>query len=86
MGIGVLFVALGASAFFYFFGIIGNSPYEGGTMLGGLFWIFLGIAILRLTIPAFIPLKTKTLPNLRTCPYCGAIVVEDASICKKCKH
>jgi hypothetical protein len=85
VGIGILFVLLGVYALFHFFTVkhvIELSFAE--TSLGALFWIFLGIVVLRLTIPAFIPLKKNNLPGTRACPYCGAIVDEDANLCKKC--
>jgi hypothetical protein len=52
----------------------------------GILCFVFAIAVLRIAVPAFIPLKKNNLPLVRTCPYCGAIVNEDAIACEKCKQ
>jgi Na+/proline symporter len=90
VGIGILFVVLGISSVVYFFTvkqIMGHSTsIYGNYFVAGLVCFFFAIVVLRLTIPAFIPLKKNNLPTVRTCQYCGAIVDEDALSCKKCKQ
>lgn len=90
VGIGVLFVVLGISSIVYFFTVkqvMGHSTsIYGNYFVAGLFCFAFAIAVLRLTIPAFIPLKKKNLPTVRTCPYCGAIITEEALFCEKCKQ
>lgn len=90
VGIGVLFVALGICSIVYFFTvkhIMGHSTsIYGNYFVAGLFCFFFAFVILRLTIPAFIPLKKNNFVTIRTCPYCGAIVDEDAVVCEKCKQ
>ena len=90
VGIGVLFVALGICSMVYFFtvkNVMGHSTsIYGNYFFAGLVCFFFAIAVLRLTIPAFIPLKKNYLSSTRTCPYCGAIIDEDALSCKKCKQ
>jgi hypothetical protein len=90
VGIGVLFVVLGISSIAYFFTVkqvMGHSTsIYGNYFVAGIICFVFAIAILKITVPAFIPLKKKNLRNVRTCPYCGAIVDEDASFCKKCNQ
>lgn len=78
VGIGVLFVALGICSMVYFFTvkqIMGNSSsIYGNYFVAGLVCFFFAFVVLRLTVPAFIPLKKNYLPSTRTCPYCGAII------------
>ncbi len=81
-GMGIFFVALGIILFVYFFTV----KQIGENFLAGIVSIFFGVGVLKLTIPVFIPPKKKTLPIIRTCPYCGAIAHEDASLCKKCNQ
>ncbi len=88
-GIGVLVGVLGISSMVYFFTVKqvmghSNSIY-GNYFVAGLICIVFAIAVLRITIPAFLPLKKTNLPTNRTCQYCGAIVDEDDLSCKKCK-
>ena len=90
VGIGVLFVALGICSMVYFFTVkpvMGHSTsIYGNYFFAGLICFFFAFVVLRITIPAFIPLKKNYLPSTRTCPYCGAIIDEDALSCKKCKQ
>jgi hypothetical protein len=90
VGFGVLLLVLGIYAMIHFFTVkqaIGNSTsFDGEAFIGSLVFFFFAIAVLRLTIPAFIPLKKNNLPAIRTCQYCGAIVTENALFCKKCNQ
>ena len=90
VGIGVLFVVLGTGSIVYFFTvkqIMGHSTsIYGNYFVAGLICFFFAFIVLRLTIPAFIPLKKNYLSSTRTCPYCGAIIDEAALSCNKCKH
>ena len=89
-GFGVLLLALGIHSMVHFFTVkptVGNSTsFDGEAFIAGLVFFFFALAIFRLTIPAFIPLKKNNLPSIRTCSYCGAIVDEDALSCKKCNQ
>jgi hypothetical protein len=90
VGIGVLFVALGIFSIVYFFTVkpvMGQSTsIYGNYFVAGIVCFFFAFAVLRLTIPAFIPLKKNNFVSIRTCPYCGAIIDEDDLSCKKCKQ
>jgi hypothetical protein len=90
VGFGVLLLVLGIYSMVHFFSVkqtIGNSAFfDGEAFIGGLVFFFFAFVIFRLTIPAFIPLKKNNLPSIKTCPYCGAIVDENASLCKKCNQ
>ena len=89
VGIGILFLALGIYSIVYFLTVkqtMGHSTsIYGNYFVAGLACFFFAIAVLRVTVPAFIPLKKNYLFSTRTCPYCGAIIEEDALDCKKCK-
>ena len=90
VGIGVLLVVLGISSIVYFFTVkqhIGHSAsLYGNYFVAGLVCFFCAFVLLRLTIPAFIPLKKNNFASTRTCPYCGAILDDDATNCEKCKQ
>jgi hypothetical protein len=88
VGIGVLFVVIGISSIVYFFAVKHvmehSSSIYGNYFFAGILCFVFAIAVLKITVPAFIPLKKNNLPIVRTCPYCGAIVDEDATFCQKC--
>lgn len=63
-----------------------STDIYGNYFVAGRFFIAFGRVILRITVPAFIPLEKNNLSNSRTCPYCGAIVTEDALFCEKCNQ
>ena len=63
-----------------------SNDIYGNYFVAGLFFLAFGGVILRITVPAFIPLKKNNLSSIRTCPYCGSIVDEDALFCEKCKQ
>jgi hypothetical protein len=90
VGIGVLFVVLGLSSIVYFFTVrqvmVHSTSIYGNYFVAGLVCFAIAIVFLRVTVPAFIPLKKNNLTILRTCPCCGAIVDEDALFCKKCNQ
>ena len=90
VGIGVLFVVLVISSIVYFFTVkhvMGHSSsIYGNYFFAGILCFVFAIAVLRIAVPAFIPLKKKNLPTVRTCSYCGAIVDENDLFCKKCKQ
>ncbi len=46
--------------------------------------IFIGIGALKMSVPAFIPIKQQNTLPVRSCPYCGAVVEENATYCDKC--
>ena len=89
-GIGVLFVVLGISSIVYFFTVkqvMGHSTsIYGNYFVAGILCLVFAVAILRITVPAFIPLKKNNFVTIRTCPYCGAIVDDADLSCKKCKQ
>lgn len=90
VGIGVLFMMLGVSSMIYFFAakqVMGHSTsIYGNYFVAALICLVFSIAVLRISIPAFIPFKKNNLPTSRICPYCEAIVDEDRSFCKKCNQ
>jgi ribosomal protein L40E len=52
---------------------------------GGVIGIGVGGMILWKSVPAFTPIKQQ-IPAEQSCPYCGAIVGMDATVCEKCKQ
>jgi uncharacterized membrane protein HdeD (DUF308 family) len=89
-GIGAFLVGLGICSMMYFFTVkqvMGHSTsIYGNYFVAGLISIAFGIAVLRITFPAFIPIKQQTSTSIRICPYCGALVSEDANFCEKCNR
>jgi ribosomal protein L40E len=89
-GIGAFLVALGICSIVYFFTVkqvMGHSAsIYGNYFVAGLVCIAFGAAVLRITFPAFIPIEQQTSTAIRICPYCGAIVSEEASFCQKCNR
>jgi hypothetical protein len=79
--IAVLFVGLGVYSLFYFFTIVPRHSYY---LFGGLGCIAVGCGMIRITYPIFVPLK-KGFASVGSCPYCGAILKEEATVCEKCK-
>jgi hypothetical protein len=51
---------------------------------GGVIGLGVGGTILWKSVPAFIPIKQQ-IATEQSCPYCGAIVKEDTTVCEKCK-
>lgn len=80
--IAVIFVGLGVYSVYYFFTIKNvRSTY----LFGGLGIVAFGCVLIRAIYPIFVPLK-KGVVSVGSCPYCGAIIEEDAIICEKCKQ
>jgi hypothetical protein len=81
--LGITFIILGIVAMGFFI------VKFGFTSLGWLFpviaFLALGSYVLWQSIPAFIPIKKQKSDSI-ICPYCGAILKEDASVCEKCKQ
>ena len=87
-GFSVLVVALGIASIVYYFTNVYNvsnshSVFGSRYLLADVLCIFGGSRLLWHIIPAFIPLKKRFLHSSRTCPYCGEVVDEDATCCKK---
>jgi hypothetical protein len=55
-------------------------------LLGGVVCIFVGSMFIAKSIPVFIPIKQQPCVAMHCCPYCGAIVDEDAVVCQKGKQ
>jgi len=53
-------------------------------LIAGVGCVFLGVVLLLMTVPAFIPLKHRIWLAPEVCPRCGALVEEDAAVCTKC--
>ena len=90
VAVSLFFVVLGICSIVYFFTMVYNGPdsnsvFGGRYLLAGGLCIVLGIRMLWITIPAFIPIKHNSLPAVSTCPYCGAIIEADSTQCKKCQ-
>ena len=80
--IAVLLVGLGVYSIYYFFTVAhGHSNY----LFGGLGITVFGCVLIRITYPIFVPLK-KGFASVRSCPHCGAILKEEATVCEKCKQ
>jgi hypothetical protein len=80
--IAVLLVGLGVYSIYYFFTTAhGRSTY----LFGGLGVTVFGCLLIRVTYPIFVPLK-KGFASVGSCPYCGAILKEDDTVCEKCKQ
>ncbi len=83
--IGIFLVAANVYLIYYYF-VLGRYPLSHAGLVGNIGLIFFGIIIMIRTYPIFIPLKKNSIfQSAKTCPHCGAIVEEDATICKKCK-
>ena len=83
--VGILITAFGFYAMYCF--VTDVFPYRYANYgVSGIFFIVLGIVTVRFTYPIFTPPKQKNSESIRTCPYCGAIVKENATSCEKCKQ
>lgn len=80
VAVGIFFIVLGI------YSIANYSVFDVRYVIAGGGCIVIGIGALRLSVPAFIPIKQNSLPTVRTCPYCGATTETDATYCKKCKR
>jgi hypothetical protein len=81
--VGVIIIILGLTSIVHY-SIATN--INGRYLFAGFGCILVGSLFLLKSVPAFIPLKTKTQPSVRTCPNCGSIVEEDTLVCQKCKR
>jgi ribosomal protein L40E len=80
--IAVLLVGLGVYSVYYFFTF---AHERSNYLFGGLGIPVFGYVLIRATYPIFVPLK-KELASIASCPYCGAVLKEDATVCEKCKQ
>jgi ribosomal protein L40E len=91
MAVGIFFIVLGIYSIVIYFSAVYNVPDSHSAfgvryVVAGGACIAIGIGALRMSVPAFIPIKQNSLPTIRTCPYCGAVTETDATYCKKCKR
>jgi hypothetical protein len=87
--VGTVIIILGIASIINYSIYLYNVPasrFSNVYFLGGVFCIFVGSMFLAKSIPAFIPIKQQTSFAMHCCQYCGAIVNEDAVVCKKCKQ
>jgi len=87
--VGIVIIFLGIASIVNYSIYFYNVPASRSSivyLLGGVVCIFVGLIFLAKSIPAFIPIKQQTCVAMHCCPYCGAIVDEDAVVCKKCKQ
>jgi divalent metal cation (Fe/Co/Zn/Cd) transporter len=84
--IGIFLVALGIyGAYTAVIEILAGYPSK--LILASIGIIILGSLMTRLTYQMFIPLKKKNNYNaIRVCPFCGALVEKNATVCEKCKR
>jgi hypothetical protein len=80
--VGILILALGASMLYQF--ITRGLSFEYIIPAVGI--AIIGLILMITSSPIFIPLKKKPSQQSVACPYCGALVEEDAEVCVKCKH
>jgi hypothetical protein len=84
--VGILILALGISLLYRVVteelpsGYVSELPYAAVGFTG------LGLIIMIMSFPIFIPLKKNPFRRSVACPFCGALVEEDAEVCEKCKH
>jgi hypothetical protein len=52
----------------------------------GVVSLVAGAFVIHYTYRIFIPLKDNLFTSVRACPYCGAILKEDTTVCEKCKR
>ncbi|MGE5554989.1 MAG: zinc ribbon domain-containing protein [Methanocella sp.] len=52
-------------------------------VIGG---IFFGLLLIYQSYPIFIPLEQDSYTETVICSHCGALVEEDAEVCKKCNQ
>ena len=89
VAVGVFFIFLGIYSIVYYFTAVYNVPDSHSVfgvryLVAGGACIAIGIGALRLSIPAFIPIKQQHTLTAISCPYCGAVVEENAPHCDKC--
>ncbi len=88
--IGFSLIAIGAYAIYLFFAVTpvmthAEDEFYGNYGIIGIFLIGSGLLFLSQCYPILIPLK-KNSQNDGTCPYCGAIIEENAAVCSKCNR
>lgn len=91
IAVGIFFIVLGIYSIVYYFTAVYNVPDSHSVFgvkyaVAGGVCILIGISAFRISVPAFIPIKQSSLPSVRTCPYCGAVIETDVTYCKKCKR
>ena len=77
--VGIILIAIGLFSLIHY--LISSSFSD---VYFGVFFVAIGSLFLWKGALAFIPIKQKDLPAVRTCPHCGAVVDEDATYCIKC--
>ena len=86
--VGIVILILGVASIVNYSINFYNVPSSSSSsvyLLGGICCIFVGSMFLAKSIPAFVPIKQQTaIP--KSCPYCGAILEIDATVCEKCKQ
>jgi len=86
--VGIVIIILGIASIInysiYFYNV-SASRSSSVYLLGGIGCIFACSMFLAKSVPAFIPIKQQiAIP--KSCPYCGAIIKIDATVCEKCKQ
>jgi hypothetical protein len=84
--VGILFLVLGVYGVYYLFTVELPSGHFSKLPFAAVGCLFFGLLIIKLTYKIFIPLKETKPVGSVVCPFCGALVEEDAEVCEKCKH
>jgi hypothetical protein len=61
-----------------------NSAFEIRYFIAGILGIVVGLRMLWYIIPILMPVRKETQSEAQTCPFCGAIVEDNSTKCKKC--
>jgi hypothetical protein len=85
--IGVLFLAIGVYAAYYFFTtVLPSGKISPSLPLAIVGCSLFGLLMILKSYSIFIPLKKDSQVQHIVCPSCGAMVDEDAEVCEKCKR
>lgn len=84
--VGIIFVAIGSYGTYYLVTVDLATGYLTKSDLAAPAGIILGLGMIKFSYKIFIPLKENSFTKQVACPFCGAIVEEQATSCEKCKR
>ena len=85
--IGIVFLAIGVYGAYYLFDVALPSGKITNTLpLAIVGCSVFGVLMILKSYSIFIPIKKNSYSQAVVCPFCGALVAEDAEVCAKCKQ
>jgi hypothetical protein len=84
--LGFLFLILGVYGMYYLLAVELPSGRFSRLPFAAIAAIILGALLIWRTYPIFFALPKSSVSQAKVCPFCGALVDEDAEVCEKCKR